>query len=433
MAFRKSMKRIAPAGLLGLALLARPARAEFGVEGGMGWNGGLRGGSLLGSTEFDDSVGPTFFGYLRRGIAAKWQGEAAAGYGRLAGTNYDSDMALGEARILFSPLNHERLNPYIYSGFGVLRYDLAKEHLRTPDSDAIGWGATVPIGTGIQCRIFDSVVLELSGGYTYTMLDDINGAALEKGNDVFWNLTVGLTFGDFGAGQVRLVEEPAEKRPVTPPEPAGDQDGDGLTDWEETRVYFTNPVMPDSDGDGLSDSDEAKIYQTNPNRPDSDGGGVSDSEEFARGSNPLSAADDMDFEPPPEEAAPVEERKIAPPGPEEDRVAPVALIFPVVRFPRGTTLTPEARKALDQVAKMLLQNRGIVLELRGHADSAGRSADNRKLSRKRAKVVMAYLMKQGISSWRLSVRAFGESQPIAPNATAAGRAQNRRVELVPVE
>ena len=58
-----------------------------------------------------------------------------------------------------------------------------------------------------------------------------------------------------------------------------DTDGDGLTDYEEIMVYQTNPLLPDTDGDGLSDGDEVHLYYSNPLLVDSDGDGISDSDE----------------------------------------------------------------------------------------------------------------------------------------------------------
>ena len=65
----------------------------------------------------------------------------------------------------------------------------------------------------------------------------------------------------------------------------------------------------------------------------------------------------------------------------------------------------------------------------GHTDSVGTDAYNMKLSKRRAESVRNYLASHGIAGDRIRVEAFGESQPVASNDTADGRAQNRRVEL----
>jgi len=70
------------------------------------------------------------------------------------------------------------------------------------------------------------------------------------------------------------------------------------------------------------------------------------------------------------------------------------------------------------------------LMIEGHTDSDGSTEHNQVLSQQRAESVKSYLVAAGISSSRLSVEGFGESEPVASNATATGKAQNRRVELV---
>jgi outer membrane protein OmpA-like peptidoglycan-associated protein len=66
----------------------------------------------------------------------------------------------------------------------------------------------------------------------------------------------------------------------------------------------------------------------------------------------------------------------------------------------------------------------------GHTDSVGTDEYNMKLSENRANSVRDYLVQQGINISSIGARGFGKSQPVATNDTAAGRQQNRRVELV---
>jgi outer membrane protein OmpA-like peptidoglycan-associated protein len=70
------------------------------------------------------------------------------------------------------------------------------------------------------------------------------------------------------------------------------------------------------------------------------------------------------------------------------------------------------------------------LIIEGHTDSDGPTDKNQILSQKRAESVKSYLVSGGVSSSRLFTKGYGESTPIASNRTAAGKAQNRRVELV---
>ncbi len=84
---------------------------------------------------------------------------------------------------------------------------------------------------------------------------------------------------------------------------------------------------------------------------------------------------------------------------------------------------------LDDVVKVFQENPGLRVEVDGHTDSQGSDAHNLDLSQRRAAAVRQYLVSHGIAPDRLEAQGFGESQPIADNNTASGRALNRRVEL----
>jgi OOP family OmpA-OmpF porin len=94
------------------------------------------------------------------------------------------------------------------------------------------------------------------------------------------------------------------------------------------------------------------------------------------------------------------------------------------------TLTPAGKVKVADAAKTLKDNPTIHVEVGGHTDSVGSDAYNQKLSERRAKTVADELTKDGISASRLTVRGYGERKPVADNKTEAGRARNRRVELV---
>lgn len=95
-----------------------------------------------------------------------------------------------------------------------------------------------------------------------------------------------------------------------------------------------------------------------------------------------------------------------------------------------TTLKPGAREKLARVAGILLAQPGLQIAVEGHADSRGTDAYNQSLSEGRAGSVRDYLVAQGINQGAVGTAGFGESRPVATNDTAAGRQQNRRVELV---
>ena len=95
-----------------------------------------------------------------------------------------------------------------------------------------------------------------------------------------------------------------------------------------------------------------------------------------------------------------------------------------------SSLKPTARESLAKVAGILLSYPDLRLEVDGHTDSVGSDAYNQQLSENRAASVRDYLAQQSIPISSVRVLGFGKTQPVASNATAAGRQQNRRVELV---
>lgn len=97
-----------------------------------------------------------------------------------------------------------------------------------------------------------------------------------------------------------------------------------------------------------------------------------------------------------------------------------------------STLKPRATDTLDHVAAELRAQSDVRYEVAGFTDSVGTDAYNQKLSERRAVAVRDYLVSRGVDSGQLSMRGYGESNPIASNDTAQGRAQNRRVEVRPL-
>ncbi|NIF69773.1 OmpA family protein [Burkholderia sp. Ap-962] len=93
------------------------------------------------------------------------------------------------------------------------------------------------------------------------------------------------------------------------------------------------------------------------------------------------------------------------------------------------TLTPKARASLDTLLSGHAGRRYAEVTVTGYTDSVGRDAYNLTLSRRRADTVAAYLQAHGLQADKLSVAGRGKADPIASNATAEGRAGNRRVEI----
>ncbi|HWK36081.1 OmpA family protein [Sphingomonas sp.] len=96
----------------------------------------------------------------------------------------------------------------------------------------------------------------------------------------------------------------------------------------------------------------------------------------------------------------------------------------------SATIRAESKPLLDQVAALLKDHGDWQVTLEGHTDNVGGPAFNQTLSTSRAAAVKAYLAAAGVPEGRLESAGFGFDKPVAPNTTAAGRAENRRVEIV---
>ena len=100
-------------------------------------------------------------------------------------------------------------------------------------------------------------------------------------------------------------------------------------------------------------------------------------------------------------------------------------------IPARSTICPESAAVLATIGEVLKSEPTLALEVQGHTDNVGKPAANLKLSRERAAAVKAYLVaKHNVSADRLVTSGFGDTKPIADNATEDGRSRNRRVELV---
>jgi outer membrane protein OmpA-like peptidoglycan-associated protein len=94
------------------------------------------------------------------------------------------------------------------------------------------------------------------------------------------------------------------------------------------------------------------------------------------------------------------------------------------------SLKPGAREKLSKVAGILLAYPGLNIEVGGYTDNVGGDEMNQKLSEHRASSVRDYLVQQGVVTNSVTSKGFGNTLPVATNDNAAGRQQNRRVELV---
>ncbi len=111
-----------------------------------------------------------------------------------------------------------------------------------------------------------------------------------------------------------------------------------------------------------------------------------------------------------------------------EKEAPIVLRGVTFEFD-SSRLTDQAESRLDNVVDALEASPDVEFRAEGYTDSIGTEAYNQALSQRRVESVKEYLVNHGISASRMTTVGYGESNPVATNETAAGRAQNRRVEL----
>jgi OOP family OmpA-OmpF porin len=276
-----------------------------------------------------------------------------------------------------------RFQPYVLAGVGgnSERYDgnQKRENLYGD----LGLGAIVPIFENrgrlraeVKYRGVDNV-RELNSN------DNATGGTYSAG-DLLVNVGFGIPFGAVAAAPVAAV--------------------------------VAAPLFLDGDGDGVEDSKD-KCPGTPKGAPvdefgcefDSDGDGVVDSQDQCPGT---------------------------PAGVKVDAIGcPPEIVLERVFFKFDSAeLTDASIAVLDEniargQAVKLLQNPAVRIEVAGHTDSVGNDAYNQLLSERRANTVRDFLISRGVPADRLTAKGYGETDPIADNSTAEGRAQNRRVGL----
>ncbi len=99
----------------------------------------------------------------------------------------------------------------------------------------------------------------------------------------------------------------------------------------------------------------------------------------------------------------------------------------------NATIRAESYPDLNRLARLLIENQDVRIEVSGHTDNVGSATLNKRLSRSRAQAVKNYLVSQGVDGNRIEFEGYGFDKPIAPNTTPQGREANRRVEIEVIE
>ncbi len=143
------------------------------------------------------------------------------------------------------------------------------------------------------------------------------------------------------------------------------------------------------------------------------------------------------YGPPPKQWTPPPKPAPPPPPPPPPPLPPILkqrLVLRGVHFDfNKSKIRPADAAVLDEAATTLKANPNVTVNVNGYCDAVGGDAYNLKLSDRRADAVVDYLVKAGIPSSHLIAHGYGKTDFVATNDTADGRAQNRRVELVPLQ
>lgn len=318
-----------------------------------------------------------------------------------------------------------RFSPYILAGVGYLGTETTTGSEENRPTVSAGLGARIRLGQSrfsLRAEYYARFAIEQ--GYTFT--DRIAALGLQ------------YTFGD----AVRTGMASA----VT------DSDGDGIPDDVDQCPYSEagfdiDPVgcevFPDADRDGVMDRKDQC--------PDTPAGAVVDSAGCIGDLDGDGIRDDVDQCPGTASGAAIDARGCARDGDQDgianhrDRcpntpadakvdddgceVIEIIELRGVNFASNSDRLLRGAEQILDDAATWLKQRPDLLVEVAGHTDSAGNDQLNLGLSERRAYTVRDYLISRGVSPASLTARGYGESEPIADNVTAEGKAENRRVEL----
>lgn len=200
-----------------------------------------------------------------------------------------------------------------------------------------------------------------------------------------------------------------------------DRDGDGVQDSEDDCPDLPGPLAnkgcPDTDNDGLFDNVDKcpTVYGSKENDgcpwPDTDGDGLYDKDDAC-----------------PTVPGPIENRGCPKIAQEEQEILNTA--FENLEFQSGKAIIlATSFKSLDDLAALLIKKPEWKLQIAGHTDNKGDAKKNLILSKNRAEAVKKYLASKGVDATRLKPEWYGQTKPIATNATPEGRQKNRRVEM----
>ena len=337
------------------------------------------------------------------------------------------DRFLGEfdLRVNFNILPRQKyiFSPYLFAGLN------ASYH-------TIYLGADFPVGLGVNVMLSKQkdVYLNLETGYKLALTSMDQNHLQHNAGIVYW-------FKPHYHAPT-IAEKMAE---VLPP---ADADNDGVPDTADKCPTIAGLPQfggcPDSDNDGIPDNLDACPLVAGSAAfngcPDTDGDGIPDNTDkcpyeagLAQYNGCMPPDADHDGVPDgidqcPNVAGPASNNGC--PEIKKEVIEKVEKAARSVYFETGkSTLKKVSYKSLNMIAQVMKDDPSLNVEIGGHTDNVGKSNSNLILSLGRANVCMDYLVSKGISPTRIKANGYGDSQPIADNKTATGRAQNRRTEF----
>jgi OmpA-OmpF porin, OOP family len=331
----------------------------------------------------------------------------------------------GDASLNFKMLSDRYVfSPYLSAGISASKYRSY-------------YGASLPLGGGLKFNLYNEAAVFITAKYHIPVTTETAG----------YHFVYGLgVAGTIGAKK----EAPVKAVPI--PQAPKDTDGDGITDDKDKCVdtpgvakYEGCPV-PDTDKDGINDEADqcptvAGVAKYNGCPiPDTDGDGVNDEEDKCKDVAGVARLQGCPVPDTDGDGLNDEEDKCPQlPGTRENNGCPevkqevvkrVEYAARNVYFITGSyKLSSKSFVPLNGLVKILNDDKDLKLSIEGHTDNVGADDYNQTLSENRAASVKQYLVSKGIDESRLTSQGFGETQPVADNKTAAGRAKNRRVVM----
>ena len=314
---------------------------------------------------------------------------------------------------------------------------------------------------GLRFRLSEAVALDLtiSQHYPFTeRVDNLYGSPNDKLYDRFLLSQAGITvaLGKMKDEDKDGVSDKKDKCPGTPAgvavDPNGcplDKDGDGVPDYQDkcpdVKGVAALQGCPDRDGDGITDADDkcpdVAGLAALQGCPDADGDGVTDLSDKCPGTPAGVKVDangcplDRDGDGVPDYQDRCPDRA----GPASNKGCPEVKAETKKRLQEATkyinfefntaVLLPSSYPTLKDLAAVMAEYPDYTLGISGHTDSKGADNYNLRLSDDRAASARTYMLSQGVSADREVSHGYGETKPIADNATAKGQALNRRVEF----